>query len=278
MKLFTARSINKFKMTTTKSEACTYFTRPFHLLSTRPGLNDEAWQSTYRSHLALTGFPFTCMFWKSNTTNRFSEQHLASPPKKIDKGSPPTLHSTQKKTKSSSGPTIWQKSGTFSKQMLPNFQIWCQTSWKLYPLSDPSMVDPSARVGSNTLAEDFKSSMNCKHSILWAFAVSAIIRLNDAFSHSLKGRFCQNVSCSKKKCKAEKRYRKSVPLKFWTQNCHACMLLYSLFRRNRRGKLPFCAPCSNWRSSYQSPQIHFLWHEHTTLQLVFKTLVPCSIA
>ena len=46
--------------------------------------------------------------------------------------------------------------------------------------------------GSNTLAEDFKSSLNCKHSILWAFAVSAITRLNDAFSHSLKGRLvCQ---------------------------------------------------------------------------------------
>lgn len=96
----------------------------------------------------LTGFPFTCMFWKSNTTNRFSEQHpgKAGPQKKNWQGVPPYITFNTKKTKSSSGQTIWQKSGTFSKNISPNFQISCKTSWKLYPLSDPSKVDPSARV------------------------------------------------------------------------------------------------------------------------------------
>ena len=66
--------------------------------------------------------------------------------KKNWQGVPPYITFNTKKTKSSSGQTIWQKSGTFSKKMSPNFQIWRKTSWKLYPLSDPSKVDSSARV------------------------------------------------------------------------------------------------------------------------------------
>lgn len=67
-------------------------------------------------------------------------------PKKNWQGVPPYITFNTKKTKSSSGQTIWQNSGTFQNRMSPNFQISRKTSWKLYPLSDPSKVDSSARV------------------------------------------------------------------------------------------------------------------------------------
>ena len=92
-----------------------------------------------------------CSENQTQPTNRFSELNTQArqgrpPPKKNWQGVPPYITFNTKKTKSSSGQTIWQKSGTFSKKMSPNFQIWRKTSWKLYPLSDPSKVDPSARV------------------------------------------------------------------------------------------------------------------------------------
>lgn len=138
------------KRTTTKLEGGMHllrFTRPFHLLSTWPGLNDESWQSTYRSHLAWPAFLLPAGSEnQTQPTVLVNNTQARQAPKKNWQGVPPYITFNTKKTKSSSGQTIWQKSGTFSNKMSPNFQISCKTSWKLYPLSDPSKVDPSARV------------------------------------------------------------------------------------------------------------------------------------
>ena len=63
--------------------------------------------------------------------------------KKTARGAPLKHVSNQKNTKSSSGVTFWTIAGIFPMEMSPNFQICRQTPWKLYPLSDPFVVDSS---------------------------------------------------------------------------------------------------------------------------------------